>query len=287
MSEVFAGLLGAIVGDALGVPYEFCPKGSFECTGMTGYGTHGQPAGTWSDDSSMLLATVWSLIDNEGKVNLKDIMNNFTAWLYHGRFTPYGTVFDCGGTTSNAIEKCSRLRNNGVSWETAVKACGGTDEFDNGNGSLMRILPLAFVGATSEEVAEVSALTHAHPIAMGYCNLYVNLARRLCRKDGFVVSPVTSAEVKSSGYVVDTYNASLWCLVNSSSYKEAVLKAVNLGADTDTVASVTGGLAGIVYGVGGKRGIPKEWIEQIARIKDIKILLHQFEWTVEDMNVAE
>ena len=89
MNKIYDAIIGLVIGDALGVPYEFKDRNSFECTDMVGYGTYNQPKGTWSDDSSMTLATIES-ISRLGKVDIEDIANNFIKWLYYGEFTPYG-----------------------------------------------------------------------------------------------------------------------------------------------------------------------------------------------------
>ena len=132
-------IYGLAVGDALGVPYEFRPRDTFECTDMIGYGTHGQPAGTWSDDTSMTLATCDS-IRELGHIDASDMRDKFVGWIARGEYTIDG-VFDYGGTTARALHTGK----------------GGSGERDNGNGSLMRIAPLAFVDATDDEICEVSA----------------------------------------------------------------------------------------------------------------------------------
>lgn len=116
-------IYGLAVGDALGVPYEFRPRGTFECTDMIGYGTHGQPAGTWSDDTSMTLATCDS-IRELGHIDTADMRDKFVGWIARGEYTIDG-VFDYGGTTARALHTGK----------------GGSGERDNGNGSLMRIAP--------------------------------------------------------------------------------------------------------------------------------------------------
>jgi len=186
--------------------------------------------------------------------------------------------------------------------------CGGKEEGDNGNGSLMRILPLVFhlrknYGSefTNKDEAmaiidNVSSLTHAHKRSVVACGIYLSIASSLLdgksmdkavrqgfekaieyykEKDGFkaelphfkrISDPdfkdLPEKEIRSTGYVVDTLEAALWCLLNTSSYKECVLKTVNLGEDTDTVAAVAGGLAGIHYGYGA---IPGEWLEALVK----------------------
>ena len=293
MGKVYDGIMGLVVGDALGVPYEFRQRDTFKAVDMIGYGTYNQPVGTWSDDSSMTLATLTS-IWNRGKIDLRDIMNNFVLWYMYGMFTPYGSVFDVGNTTRKAI---MTYLQNGKDHTN----CRCRDFNDNGNGSLMRILPLAFTDCNMTDVFEVSALTHAHSVSQVACGIYFNVAQYLIKgsskheavefaldKSGGVpaeferieiinTSPVSRDEIKSSGYVVDTLEAALWCFLNTDSFKECVLTAVNLGEDTDTVAAVAGGLAGIYYGTGGEKGIPEEWINQIAKHKDIADLCAMFE----------
>ena len=255
--QLKAAIYGLAVADALGVPVEFKRRGSYKVAEMTGYGTYNQPPGTWSDDTSMTIATCDS-IKECGEINLKDIFNRFRDWLRYGEYTIDG-LFDCGNTTSTAIRT----------------GRGANDERSNGNGSLMRILPLAFTDADDETIRAVSALTHGHEISTAACVCYVEIARRLLKKEPLldilatIQSPferissiyaLAEDEIRSSGYVVDTLEAALWALSTTASYKDAVLKAVNLGSDTDTVGAVTGGLAGIMYGL---EAIPKEWLERL------------------------
>lgn len=289
MSKIYDGIIGLVVGDALGVPFEFNVRDTFKATDMVGYGTYNQPAGTWSDDSSMTLATIASIIKCEN-INLHDMMEKFYEWLKFGHFTAHDETFDVGVTTHKAIVKYKN--------DCPIQYCGGTEITDNGNGSLMRILPMAFVPCNYETIDDVSALTHAHEISKTGCKLYVFIARQLLtgksldeillREDLWAneysniknLKTMTRDEIKSTGYIVDTLEAALWCLLNSNTYKECVLKAVNLGGDTDTIAAVAGGLAGIMYGVGGSKGIPKKWIKQIAKHQEIKKLCDDFERVV-------
>lgn len=243
-------VLGAAIGDALGVPYEFRPRHTFRCRGMVGGGTHGQPAGTWSDDTAMMLATCDS-IRHMGHVDTDDMRERFLGWLRHGAYTPDGRVFDVGGTTSRALRS-------GV-------GCDG--ERDNGNGSLMRIAPLAFCDATDDEVREVSAITHAHPTSTGACVELVHLLRALADEPAAAISDLRSefagtrrVSIRSGGYVLDTLRAAKWCLARTGGYAECVLEAVDLGGDTDTTACVAGALAGTAY---GKESIPAEWVSAL------------------------
>ena len=172
MSKVYDGLMGLVVGDAMGVPFEFDSRDSFEVADMTGYGTYNLPAGIWSDDSSMMLATVES-ITIKRKIDIDHIMNNFVRWVNEGKFTPYGKVFDIGRVTRNAIQRYVA----GI----PAEQCGGTAAWDNSNGSLMRILPLAFTDCDYEMVNAVSSLTHGHDISKAACRIYTFIARQLLR----------------------------------------------------------------------------------------------------------
>ena len=267
--------MGLAVGDALGVPFEFLRRDTFSVTDMVGYGTHCQPPGTWSDDTSMTLATLDSF-RCLGKIDLNDLMQRFVNWAYYGSYTAHGDMFDIGGTTSRALEKYRKYGK--------PQNCGGSSARDNGNGSLMRILPLAFIPHTKMDVYQVSALTHAHEISVMACRHYLTVVEKLLsganKKDAlksleyecdgvFIRVPIIDEypreKIQSSGYVVDTLEAALWCFMKTENYRDCVITAVELGDDTDTVAAVAGGLAGIYYGVGGEKGIPEEWIEKIAR----------------------
>ena len=145
-------------------------------------------------------------------------------------------------------------------------------------------------------VCDVAGLTHRHGISIKACVLYVSAADKILREVSFEevmadmcsdswcgtiglhdVRGIRREEVKSTGYVVDTLEAALWCLYNTDNYRDCVLTAVNLGDDTDTVAAVAGGLAGLMYGCGGKEGIPEEWVIQIPRREWIKSLCKQLE----------
>lgn len=259
---------GAAVGDALGVPYEFQRRDTFICKGMTSGGAHQMPKGTFSDDTSMLLATCDSIREC-GRIDIDDMRERFRKWLYEGAYTADGKVFDVGNATATALSE----------------GRGQTHERSNGNGSLMRIAPLACTGATDDEVRAVSAITHAHPISMEACALFVHMLRAAL-EDGaygiaqaiedhmpddsrfrFLADVVTwpRENVKSTGYVLDTLGAALWCAWNTDNYADCVLAAVNLGDDADTTACVAGALAGAMYGY---NSIYKSWIKQL-RGKDV------------------
>lgn len=257
-NKLRSAIYGLAVGDAVGVPYEFKMRGSFKATDMIGYGSHNRPKGTWSDDTSMTLATCAS-IKERGCIDVPDILTKFRAWAYRGEYAIDGCVFDIGGTTSEALRTGK----------------GKDNERSNGNGSLMRIIPLAFTDAGDDEIRAVSAITHAHDISETACVCYVHIVRALLRGEKLkdilesmespferikTISTLDEREIKSGGYVVFTLEAALWAVSTTDSYRDAILKAVNLGNDTDTVGAVAGGLAGIIYGF---EGIPVEWVEAL------------------------
>ena len=301
-----AVMIGHAVGDALGVPVEFCDREELianPVTDMQGFGTYPYPAGCWSDDTSMSLATLDSI--SSGNVDLDDIMQNFGKWYYKDAYTPTGEMFDVGNTCSFAIE-------NYVVGQKSVLECGLTEERANGNGSLMRIHPICLylyckkvpTDEAIDIIHKVSALTHAHQKSQMACGIYayllwellenpskssvvkgLNKARRkygcdgefdhfnekLMKRIGRIYRlwedpddyvPLTDDDIASSGYVVHTLEAAVWCLMNTHSYRDCVLKAVNLGGDTDTIAAVAGGLAGALYGYDS---IPETWRETLAK----------------------
>lgn len=312
-NKVLDGIIGFCVGDALGVPVEFKTREELvkePVTDMIGYGTYNQPPGTWSDDTSLTLCLVESLCNG---LNLEDIGNKFVKWYYDSYWTPHNMTFDVGNTTKEAIRRISE----GVSPEQA----GLNDEDSNGNGSLMRVLPLAFYlkNFKDEEkysvIHKISSITHRHLRSILACSIYVeyaiNLLKGYSKKEAYKnmkeniinfysntvfrkefdsynrilnsdVSKLKKEEIRSSGYVVDTLEAVFWCFLNRDGYKEVVLTAVNLGNDTDTIAAIAGGLAGIYYGI---EAIPKKWIDEIARKDEIIRLAEQFSNSLNTNNI--
>ena len=310
--KILGGIFGLCVADAIGVPVEFNSRETLArnpVNDMYGYGTYNQPPGTWSDDTSMTLCLMDSLTSG---LDYSDIMRKFQSWVDKGEYTPHGEVFDIGIATRKALQRFTD--------GTEPLMCGGTSEYDNGNGSLMRILPLAFylsaMKIKNDEffdiIHDVSALTHAHKRSQIACGIYLSVAMEMLGGRRNIDSGITAAkrycngyygdkpeyeeelehferifsngfedlppeDIKSSGYVVHTLEAALWCLLNTDSYESCVLKAVNLGDDTDTVAAVAGGLAGILYGI---HSIPDRWLEQIARFDYIKELCGAFHFSL-------
>lgn len=292
--KIKSGICGLVVGDALGVPVEFESREYLKenpVTEMMGHGTYDQPKGTWSDDTSLTLATMQSII-NKNEIDLKDIMNEFCLYVRESKYCQY-KVFDYGNTT---IESIMRFESG-----YSVLECGGKGDRDNGNGSLMRILPLAYIPAiTYEDIENVSALTHAHPKSKIACVLYVEIAKSMLNNDLEISEHIANSCEKihecykdseyltdfeaifemdfdvheGRSYVIKTLEAALYCLLETTNYKDAVLKAVNLGRDTDTVAAVTGGLAGIYYGY---YDIPSEWIRDIPQMGFVFGICDDFE----------
>jgi ADP-ribosyl-[dinitrogen reductase] hydrolase len=299
-------LIGMAVGDAVGVPYEFISKQEMDlnpATDMTEYGTHNQPKGTWSDDTSMALCIVDSIVERKW-VDCEGISDKFTKWMFEGYWTPRGVVFDFGIATRDALKKRRDLN-------TPATKCGGTEIFSNGNGSVMRTLALVpylddFNMAESYTIInDVSSITHAHEISKMSCVLtctYASFLKRFkdpayawelsfnyIRANSFLSntsetyleyfekyrepSKLTDEDFDGSGFARDTAVTSMWCVLKTDNYKDAVLKAVNYGDDTDTTACVTGGLAGILHGF---KNIPKDWVDSIARKGDILELIKHY-----------
>ena len=310
------GMMGVVLGDALGMPVQFVPRAELKknpVTTMEGYGTYNMPPGTWSDDSSMAIATLFSLKEKKC-VDYDDIMKRFVNWVYNGEYTPAGKAFDMGNTCMEAINEYIRTRD--------YKKCGKTGEWANGNGALMRIMPVCLYAYEKvknekwttkeavEQVYQVSALTHNHlrsKMACGIyffmiCNIidgegtlterlqagmddavrfyhvdsanYVELAHysRLFHLDKF--SAYQEEEIKSTGYVVDSLEAAVWSLITTDSLKMALLKAVNLGDDADTVGAIAGGLAALYYGYDSA---PEGWRKQIIKEEEIIDLCERME----------
>ena len=296
--KIKAVMLGHAVGDALGVPVEFCERNELAekpVTDMVGYGTYPYPEGCWSDDTSMSLAVLDSLAS--GKLDFDDIMVKFGEWYYDDEYTPTGEMFDVGNTCSYAID-------NYFAYHKPVDECGLMEERSNGNGSLMRIHPFVMYATATflkgneeghwlwmECIKRASALTHAHDRSIMGCYIYgycLSFLLKEATRESLIAGikfagedldylpefehynrifdsnfeKLTIDDIKSTGYVVDTLEAALWCVLTTNNYRDCVLKAVNLGDDTDTVAAVAGGLAGALYGY---NAIPKEWLDTLKR----------------------
>lgn len=306
--KLYGGLFGFCVGDALGVPVEFTTRSERKedpVMEMRAYGTYHQPFGTWSDDTSLTLCLIDALNGDASDSGswMERTARNFVSFYEKAAFTPHDEVFDMGAATGNAIVNMRAGKN--------PTECGGRTERDNGNGSLMRILPVAFYGRNMDAqermklTEDISSLTHGHNRAKLACILYVEFAVRLLAGDdkekalehavtfvdsncthrykddipyygrilGKDIMNIDEDAISSSGYVVDTLEAVMWAFFHADSYREIVLKAVNLGGDTDTIAAIAGGLAGIYYGM---KAIPDAWIQNLAKKEELHQMFKKF-----------
>ena len=290
-------VFGYAVADACGVPVEFNYRPLLKLNpvkNMREFGTWHQPVGTWSDDTSLTIATMESIARLQS-IDYADIMNNFSQWYFQSKFTANNETFDCGNTTSFALRNFAN--------QTPPLLCGLSDEKSNGNGSLMRILPVAVYfyclyddlnDEAMDIIHNISSLTHAHPRCLIACGIYSMIAVQILKglslrdaiftgidnaKNFYSNNPIfiqqlkfysrlfdknfadlPEDEIESTGYVVSTLEAVIWCLLNTDNYKSLVLKAVNLGGDTDTIAAIASGIAGIYYGL---NDIPKDWLDSL------------------------
>ena len=265
VNRLRSAVYGIAIGDALGLPVQFLPRDSYpKVTEMIKGSELPWPAGTWSDDTSLTLATVDSLLTCEG-VDIPDMRARFMDWMDNGAYTQDGEAFDQGFTTVHAL----------------TRGCGCTNEQSNGNGSLMRILPLAFVkNLSDEQIAQVSGITHAHPLSVEACTVYIHAAQLIL--DGFSLTEALETaslsseifsyladissrkrnEIRSTGYVKDSLEASFWCLLTTDNFRDALIRAVNLGDDTDTIGAITGGMAGLAYGM---ESVPDSWMNALRK----------------------
>lgn len=310
------GMMGLVIGDALGLPVQFIQRNELKknpVTTMSGFGTYDMPPGTWSDDSSMAVATLSGIQDKQ-TIDLNDIMIRFGNWLMYGEYTPFGEAFDIGNTCLAAINRYAITED--------VYTCGMTGEWANGNGALMRIMPMCLfayekvkrgewpIKDALENIHQVSALTHNHLRSKIACGMYYFMVSNIIDGEGSLLARLQNGvndamqyyhedtlnyvelayyerlfyldkfadckeeKIKSSGYVVDSLEAAIWSLITTNSFKEALLKAVNLGDDTDTVGAIAGGLAGLYYGY---ESVPEEWKEQIIKAEEIIALCELME----------
>ena len=315
---VKASIYGFIIGDALGVPVEFLSRETLKdnpIKDMEEYGTHNQPKGTWSDDTSMVLATIDGIINSqESNIDYKKVITNFLNWKQKGEFTPFGKVFDIGNSTSYALSVYQQH----ISDNNADDVICGTGNINsNGNGSLMRILPISlylyYLGINYNEdkffeiIKIISSMTHSHIYSILGCYIYTiylielikekdkiiayknmqNILQNICDKNNELIdikniygrlvyddiSKLEEKDIKSSGYVVDSLEAAIWSVLTTNSFEESILKAVNLGEDTDTIGALTGGLAGIIYGY---ESIPQKWINYLQKKDYLDEIINSF-----------
>jgi ADP-ribosylglycohydrolase len=298
---IHSALFGVAIGDALGVPVEMNSRATLDAQPVQdflGYKEHNKPPGTFSDDSSMTFCLAESLCHG---YDVNDIAQRFVQWYFEGYWTPDGQVFGVGKTTKDAV---TSLKNG-----TPPNLSGNYSNTCNGNGSLMRTLPLLFYIRDFEIekryaiTKEVSSITHGYIRGVIACFYYLEFAGELLNgKDKHTAYRITAKRVYdfletqqvpkeeidqlalllrndiatqpreaicSLHHVAETIKAAMYCFMNGNDYKETVLMAVNLGDDTDTTAAVAGGLAGLYYGF---ESIPEKWIQEIKRSDDIRDL---------------
>ena len=306
-------LLGFAVGDAYGVPYEFLTREQIshltlgdmvgcESDAPLSYWGSRIPAGAWSDDTSMIVASMDSVV-RKGHFDSDDIMKSFINWWYHGQYTSLSYPFGLGGTVAHALDHYQS--------GYAADQCGMDSFYDNGNGSLMRILPYSLYcifndfdfKKTCEVISKGSSLTHAHEISQMCCVIYTELLRRIingydihqalveamkCPYNQYFsietnqhlmtacenINGLTMDELADeNGYVVETLKGVIYSLLHSHNYEEAIKIAVTIGYDTDTVAGITGAVAGVIYGASS---IPEQWLNTLKRKEYLEKLADDF-----------
>lgn len=299
IDQLTLAIYGGALGDAFGLPYQFVTRKQLQQTKIVlrGYGTFNQPVGTWSDDTSMTLATLDAL--SAAEPNLNNIMDTFLDWNDNGAYTPYKRAYDQGAGTLVALQ---RYRQDGN-----AQTAGGSSELDNGNGALMRIVPAIFYARHKygqnlmdnpqalEFLHQVAGLTHNHPrghIAIGIYaaimyQILNGIEKSVAIRNGihqayvrymsmpkyavelkpferlidaqFGTLPVTA--INSSGYVVDTLEAVIWLLANYDNYEELIVEAVRLGDDTDSIAAIAGAVE--LVAEGDFATVPVAWLESL------------------------
>ena len=271
-------LVGLAVGDALGTTLEFCARDRHpRHTEMVGGGVFNLKPGQWTDDTAMALALADSLISCRG-FDAQDLMRRFLRWYHQGEYSCTGRCFDIGSATRAALVHYER---------TGEAYAGSTDPHSAGNGSLMRLAPVALFALDDEELAlqtaaDQSRTTHAAKPCIEACQFFVSLLRAAILGEENIIALACQVgrnypalrhvtdrnwgqldrnEISSSGYVISTVEAALWSVARTGNFEEALVLAVNLAEDADTVGAVTGQVAGALYGASS---IPRRWRECLA-----------------------
>ena len=276
--RALGAFLGLAVGDAVGTTLEFQTRDTRpRLEDMVGGGPFNLPAGAWTDDTAMALALADSLAASE-TLDCRDLMDRFVGWWRNGDYSCTGHCFDIGITTRQALTRYRR---------TGDPFAGSTDPKSAGNGSLMRLSPVVLrflhdrphlVSAAADQCRTTHAAKEAVDACRAFAELLADAIEGMPRADllaprSFAGAPAIARvlagswrgrarhTVKSSGYVVDTLEAAIWSVARTADFRGAVLLAANLADDADTVAAVTGQLAGALYGLSG---IPERWLDQVA-----------------------
>lgn len=271
-------LLGLAIGDAVGTTLEFSTRDAKPLlTDMVGGGPFRLKAGEWTDDTAMAVALADSLLAC-GELDEQDLLGRFTAWWREGRYSCTGHCFDIGATTAQALSR----------WEqTKADYCGSIDPHSAGNGSLMRLVPVAIRywddrPALHDAAARQSKTTHAAPEAVDACVVYAEMiadaiagrprSEVLAARGGDWAGRIADVaagswrgkarkDINASGYVVHAMEAALWSVGRAPRFDRAVLHAANLGQDADTTAAIVGQLAGALAGAGS---LPQTWLTTLA-----------------------
>ena len=293
--RIYNSLLGFVIGDAIGVPVEFIQREEIK-EPITDFveGNRSVPLGSWSDDSSLMLCLCETI--NEKGLDFDLLSQKMIKWLYEGYMTPFGKTFGVGRSTMFSIGKLKK----GISYMYS----GEGSERSNGNGSLMRILPLAFYtygkADKYESIITCSGITHSHPISCIACCIYIeymhclfdcndkilaykqmkeNINRDFKELDLSAFDRILnnniyeydSKDLSGLGYVVSTLEVALYSFINSNNYRECIINALNFGNDTDTNAAVAGGIAGYFY-----NQVPNEWKEKILKREQVEKIITEF-----------
>lgn len=305
MYHVRDGIIGLAVGNAMGVPTEFLKRDVLlekPIIKMTPKISAGIPKGAWSDDTSLTIASIDAM--TKGGINYTAMADNFVRWFTANQFCSINESFGIGSTTLKSLVRYTQRL------EEAYE-CGADTIKDIDNGSLKRILPIAYYFVarkdTDKRIYEVvkrtSSITHAHEIVICGCYIYVRFAMNLLKGNNkfsaynqmrkldysmfskqtlnlykrILIEDINILEIddiKSSGYIVDTLEASLWCFLKSNNYKECVIATTNIGEDTDTIGAIAGALAGIFYGY---NNIPKDMLVDLRKREYLEELCEYFE----------
>lgn len=284
LDRTIGSLVGLACGDAVGTTLEFKPKGSFEpIEDMIGGGPFDLTPGEWTDDTSMALCLGHSLVQKQG-FDAADQMNRYCNWYQFGYMSSNGRCFDIGITVTTALQKYLN---------DSKPFAGSTDPNTAGNGSLMRLCPVAIFYRDSPDDAifyagQSSKTTHGCEEAVESCQLFCAmlqkafygatkqeiLSQQLYQPNSPSVAALANRsfltksyeELTGSGYVIESLESALWCFYHADSFEQAILLAANLGNDADTTAAICGQIAGAYYGV---CAIPEHWKGKISQSDEI------------------
>ena len=295
-NRVYNSIIGFIVGDALGSPVEFIDKSKLPpyISDFIAYGQHNMPKGAWTDDSSLMLCLLETI--NENGLDFQLLSEKMVKWLFYNYMTPTGKTFGVGRATLYSIGKIKRGASYLESGETRIQC--------NGNGSLMRILPLAFYLEDNDDkykfIETCSKITHAHPISYISCSIFIEYFHQLIKhndkliayknmqdkisriyktedltpfdrilKQNIYEQPIES--LSGLGYVVSTLEVVLYSFINSNNYMDCVNLAISFGNDTDTNSAITGSLAGYFY-----EDVPEKLQKDLLKYDEINEMINQF-----------